>query len=124
MNFEKPNVTFTIFIDNKSIASADLCVMADEILDEDLKSKGDWYYFNRIFVPTKHRNKGFGTKLMTQIADWADTCKINIYNDVSPYDEERLDDLIRFYSKYGFSNLRMNTMIRIHKGDEYDRLYD
>jgi len=68
--------------------------------------KGEvWYYFNRLFVPQQLRRQGIATKLMTQVVEWADTNNYNIWNDINPYGEMDLDQLIKFYKKFGFEEI-------------------
>ena len=104
--------SFYIQLDPVSIGIADLSEMQTSswipLPDE------TWYYFNRLVIPTKFRNRGNGHKLMKKVIEWADQNKISIYLDASPYDgPEALPKLISFYFKHGFTLWQYNVMLRL-----------
>lgn len=68
----------------------------------EIRDLKNWWFFNRLFVPEKLRRRGLATKLMEQVVTWADQEKINILNTINPYGDLNLEQLIHFYSKYGF----------------------
>ena len=85
-------------------ATAELSKIDNKLVKDYLQINvdGTWYYFNRLFVTQKIRGKGLATRLMNQVIGWADTEKINILNEINPYGDLNLDQLISFYKKFGF----------------------
>lgn len=77
------------------------------------------YYFNRLVVPTTFRNKGHATALMQEVVAWFDENECDIVLDINAYGDLDLDQLIKFYSKFGFTRTpdrpRKNQMVRFFK---------
>ena len=112
--FREISKTFNIIEDNQ-LCSAEL---SHFIIDLDIPSVNlnqPIYYFNRLIVPPKVRNRGISKLLLQQVADWADQEKINIINEINPYGNLTLNHLIHLYKKYGFTLIRKNLMIRKYK---------
>jgi GNAT superfamily N-acetyltransferase len=81
----------------------------------EIKSKNQtWYYFNRLNVPEKIRNRGIATELMNELVDWADLEEINILLDINPYGDMSYNDLKKFYKKFGFK-VKKKSLIRLYK---------
>jgi GNAT superfamily N-acetyltransferase len=74
--------------------------------------EGVWYYFNRLMVPPKMRNKGIAKKLLQEMCNWANTDKVSIWLDINPYGDLDLHQLINLYSKFDFQQIADATMIR------------
>jgi GNAT superfamily N-acetyltransferase len=87
--------------DNSYLASAELSVM-----------KNNLYYFNRLLVNKKIRNKGYANQLLVEVCKWADQEKINILIDINPYGDLNYDQLLRFYQKFGFKLNKNKQLIR------------
>ena len=66
---------------------------------------GTWYYFNRLIVHPKIRNKWVATQLMEQVVIWADKERVNILNEVNPYGDLNRKQLVRFYERFGFEQV-------------------
>lgn len=73
-------------------AQADLTRMED----------GTWWVA-RVIVPQRFRGRGYGTKVMRRVAEWADAHGFILILEARPYDGEWwLDRLIAFYEAAGF----------------------
>ena len=57
---------------------------------------------SHIVLPKIHRNKGIGTKIMTEICKFSDENKMDIYLSPTEIDGTSTDVLIKFYKKFGF----------------------
>lgn len=62
----------------------------------------DWFYFNRLFVPSPIRGQGIAKDLLERVVIWADESEVNICLSVNPYGDVGFDDLVKLYSRYGF----------------------
>ena len=64
------------------------------------------YYFHRLFVREKYRNKGWATRLMEEILSKCDEKGIEVLLEINPYtddiDYQRLED---FYKRFGFEKV-------------------
>lgn len=60
------------------------------------------YYFNRLIVHSSLRNQGIATALMKTLVQVLDEEKITLLCDVNPYGDLTLEQLVLFYSKFGF----------------------
>jgi GNAT superfamily N-acetyltransferase len=103
--------------ENYCLAIAELSyIPCNSILEEsipNIKAGEKWFYFNRLNVPVKIRNKGIAKELLQQVIEWADGERYNIWLDINPYGDLDLRQLISLYMKYGFKMLiTPNTMIR------------
>jgi GNAT superfamily N-acetyltransferase len=96
---------------------ADLSKIDNDILQSNVKFKidGIWFYFNRLIVPKQLRGHGLSKKLLQRVANWADENKVNIWNDINPYGDLNLKQLIELYSQFGFKKIMKSTMVRLHK---------
>lgn len=109
-----------------------LCVSELSLIDDEdimrvfigkkkLKNSNDWYFFNRLNVPSIYRNQGYGSKLMDQTIRWADQEKVNIINTLNPYGDLNMEQLIKFFTKFGFEIAKQiketgdTVMIRYYK---------
>ena len=72
-----------------------------------------WFYFNRLFVNQKIRRMGVATDLMTQVINWADTEKFNIFIEINPYGDLDFDQLVNFYKKFGFTQQELSPVCLI-----------
>lgn len=108
-------ITFVIKKDGYP-ATAELSKIDNKLAKDYLQTdvNGTWYYFNRLVVYPKIRNKGLATRLMKLIIDWADAEKISILNEINPYGDLDMGQLIRFYAKFGFKkhNKHISLMTR------------
>ncbi len=81
------------------------------VLDADPFGDDVWR-ISRVNVPTGFRSQGVGGRLMTAICTDADAAGVTLILEPIPYDgPERLDDLVRFYQRFGFE-LCTTGMIR------------
>ena len=96
------------------IGTAEVTLMYPALFEmpKEIDTSRTWYYFSRIFVHRKIRNKGHATRLMQQLIEWADTYDYHIFCDINPYGDLTLEQLIVFYKKFGFKQIRKSTMIR------------
>ena len=101
------------------LSSATLSLIDNKCVSRFIKinSNDIWYYFNRLYVHPEIRNQGIATLLLKQVTVWADENKINILNEINPYGDLNLDNLILLYSKFGFKRVKKckNLMIRYYK---------
>lgn len=63
--------------------------------------KDEWY-FNRLFVHPKYRNKKYGTKLLTELLKIVKEKNTVLHMDINPYGEMSYQQLEAFYLKHGF----------------------
>jgi GNAT superfamily N-acetyltransferase len=68
------------------------------------------FWFTRL--KAKVEGQGEGTRLMKRLVQILDERKITVINGVNAYGSMSLEDLKRFYKKYGFKDIGDNTMIR------------
>lgn len=113
--------SFNIIHEN-CLCSAELSIIYDtNIISDAIKRVPDsteiWYYFNRLIVPMKVRNKKLSSQLLRQVAEWSDQEKFNIFLEINPYGNLNLKHLIQLYGKFGFKFLRQNLMTREHKNE-------
>lgn len=68
----------------------------------------------RINVPSAHRGKGVGSRLLGEVTLKADEARCTVVLEVSPSGDMNRDDLISWFSRNGFSVVdgTGNTMIR------------
>lgn len=109
--------TFNIYYECfNALASAELSRISSELItDKYLRLQNNIiYYFNRLIVPKKLRNKNIASVLMSRVCFWADEHHIVIFNDVNPYGDLDLEQLKTFYKKYGFTEIikDSNSLIR------------
>ena len=99
-------------------ATADLMKICSEFVRSFLQTDdvtGTWYYFNRLLVNKNIRGRGLATKLMSRVIFWADTENINILNELNPYGDLNMDQLISFYKKFGFKQPNNNIPLMIRR---------
>jgi len=91
-------------VENYRRAAAELSEMTNNV-----------FYFNRLIVDEKIRNKGCATALMQRVVKWADQEKTTIILDINSYGDLDYNRLLTFYLKYGFKfkNKKTKTLIRI-----------
>jgi len=94
------------------LSVADLSLIPFESIKEFTDIEGSWYYFNRLSVPYKVRNKGNATSLMREVCEWADSNNVSIYNEILPSGDLDLSSLITFYGKYRFKLVAPTIMLR------------
>jgi predicted GNAT family N-acyltransferase len=68
----------------------------------------------RINVPTKHRGKGYGTKLLSLVLADADSESVELWLEVSASDGLSHAELVSWYRRHGFSEGAYGYMIRRH----------
>lgn len=105
-----------------SLALAELSIMSEEIATQALTENGlkcpnnnVWYWFSRLNVPVKMRNRGIATQLMEQLTEWADSMQVNILNGVNASGSMDKESLILFYEKYSFVRISSDEMVRYPK---------
>ena len=82
---------------------------ADWLCEEmDLVSPVFW--FSRIKAKIEHR--GDGTFLMKKICAYADELKATIVNEINPYGDLSLEELICWFGKFGFKKYNRNVIVR------------
>lgn len=97
--------TFIIKENNKIVnACAELSLMYKDGLYLELKiiDNKPVYWFNRLFVNEKIRNKGYGKQLVSQVKEWADKHNFGIVCQANAYGGLSQDQLVEFYKKYKF----------------------
>jgi GNAT superfamily N-acetyltransferase len=67
-----------------------------------ISNMGNEWYFNRLVVHEKMRNKGVATLLMDELIKVLDEKQITLINDINPYGDLNFKQLEIFYKKYGF----------------------
>jgi GNAT superfamily N-acetyltransferase len=73
------------------------------VLDADPAGENAWR-IARVNVPQGYRGQGVGSQLMNEICADADAAGVTLTLEPIPYDgPERLDDLVRFYERFGFT---------------------
>lgn len=75
--------------------------ICNNLLDEPLK---DPWFFNRLCISEKLRNKGVATLMMKRLIEILDEKRIDLINTVNPYGDLNEEELIKFYKKFGFTN--------------------
>tara|TARA_Y100000310_G_C20694347_1_gene824436 strand:+ start:3195 stop:3581 length:387 start_codon:yes stop_codon:yes gene_type:complete len=78
--------------------------------DFDMDLKEPVFYFNRI--KAREEGKGEGTLMMKELIKILDEKKVTVINELNPYGNLNLEDLQKFYSKYGFVKKQDHLMIR------------
>lgn len=75
-------------------------------------------YFNRLFVPARHRRQKVGTLLVKTVLDVADEQNFAILLEPNPYEPKQmsLESLVSFYVELGFT-LRQHPVLVYHPGD-------
>lgn len=62
------------------------------------------FYFSRLFVKPKYRNKGIANKLLSKLVEYLDTNKNNCVLEINPYGDLNYEQLKKLYEKYGFKS--------------------
>ena len=73
-------------------------------------------YLSHLYVEPKHRKLQQATKFMNQLCLEADQAKITLIINPVPYDEYNnisVDNLVTFYSKFGFTNLQDEPLLLV-----------
>ena len=65
-------------------------------------NEGNVWYLSAFYVQESYRSRGYGVKLLSLLAEYADKHKIRIICDVFSYGELDNDALIRLYNRFGF----------------------
>lgn len=78
--------------------------------DFNMDLKEPVFYFNRI--KAREEGKGEGTLMMKELIKILDEKKVTVINELNPYGNLNLEDLQKFYSKYGFVKKQDQLMIR------------
>lgn len=66
------------------------------------KSEKPWFFFNRLFVNPKIRNRGVASSLLEKVEVWANEEEFNIFLNINPYGDLNLHQLVILYSKFRF----------------------
>lgn len=96
----------TCYVDYEHSAIADL-VKPGELT-------ANWT-ITRINVPSIHRGKGYGSKLLDSILKDADIERVILQLEVSPSDGLSYDQLINWYKRKGFRQTNIGYMKRMPK---------
>jgi GNAT superfamily N-acetyltransferase len=99
------SLSINIPCDEFHVASAEISKIPNE----------NCWYFNRLIVPQKFRNKGFATQLLKALEVVADNKKINIACDINPYGDLDFNQLHTLYAKFGFIDSTKYHMMRYCK---------
>ena len=62
----------------------------------------DTYFYNRLFIQPKHRNKGYGRQLYDKTCELLDKDDIALLIQVNPYGDLSYEQLVDFYTKHIF----------------------
>lgn len=76
--------------------------------DLELPDHHDWYYFNRIQIPSTFIPQNASILLYQAMCEYADLRRINIYNEIIPYTNSLLNrrKLKKFESLFGFRSFK------------------
>jgi len=99
-----------IYLDSRSCAELDRAdYLAD---DENIQTHLECpvYWFARI--KARVEGQGDGTLLMKRVCDHADHLKATIVNCINPYGRMNLEQLIQWFSKFGFDYVGNETVVR------------
>lgn len=83
-------------LDSISLAVLDVCEYEND----------KQFLITRINIPSRHRNKGVGTRLLSKCCQIADLNNYTLFIQVSAYSEEMNmsnSDLTNWYGKFGFT---------------------
>jgi hypothetical protein len=61
------------------------------------------YFFNRLI--SRERGKGGGTKVLREMLDEMDKLNTPLVNQVSPYGDMSMEQIVNFYKKEGFTRM-------------------
>lgn len=78
--------------------------------DFNIKIEPPIFFFNRLKARTE--GKGEGTLLMNELVKILDEKNITVVNQLNPYGKMTMENLEKFYSKYGFKKKVKGLMIR------------
>jgi predicted N-acetyltransferase YhbS len=73
------------------------------------------FWISRLSVPEKLRNKKIATTLMTELINWLDNNEYNAIICANPYGDLNLNQLIKLYSKFGFTFNEHNIGYRLYQ---------
>lgn len=86
-----------------------------QISNMNFLGNGEWF-FNRLYVHPKMRNKRVASLLMEELIKILDEEHIVLVNQINPYGDLDYDQLVKFYKKYGFVDMEIeNGLIRYPK---------
>ena len=77
------------------------------------------FYFNRLFVHPRYRNKGIAHKIMKEVVKIVDDNDIDILLEINPYGDLNMKQLISFYLKYLFKEHNEIQFLRKCKSTIY-----
>ena len=110
--FENESVSFSSDLGH---GCAELCELLAEVPTKIYP--GIWFWFSRLYVQPYARRKGAATDMMNKVVAWADEKGVAILNGINPYGEMTLEQLMIFYTKFGFVVLHGNVMYRLPRRD-------
>lgn len=73
------------------------------------------FMINRINVPARFRNQGYGTKLLEMILEDADFENVVLILQVAPSGEMGPDELIAWYKRHGFDMIDQEQFLMRRK---------
>lgn len=95
--------------DNISLMTEDgsICQLdrADYLKNQVPAEIGDSHLFWFVRLKSKTEGKGNGSFLMRELVKILDENKLWVLNSINPYGSMNLEQLIKFYQKYGFTLL-------------------
>lgn len=69
------------------------------------------FFFNRLNVPEKIQNQGIGRELVLASINYARENNLFLINTINPYGSLDKQQLLEFYEKHGFYNLKDGFMV-------------
>ena len=69
------------------------------------------WYFNRLFVPVKLRNRGIASKLLEKLLEVMKRDGMTVVLEINPYGDLNLRELRELYMRYGFKKTRGEYLI-------------
>jgi hypothetical protein len=109
--FERVNEhEITIMLKSASVAELNRAdYMADYGSDYDTLNV-PIFWFSRI--KAKVEGRGDGTFLMQRVCHHADQLKATIVNAINPYGRKNLEQLIKWFERFGFEHVEENLVVR------------
>lgn len=74
-------------------------------------------------IKARKESEGEGTRLMRHLCDLVDRLSITIVNYPNPYGRMDMEELVRWYQKYGFELLNDGGLVRRPKLREKENVY-
>ena len=116
-NFINLNIKEKIFLATAELSLTDEELAKTYLIDSnlDLTKINKIFFFNRLSVPAKIRNQGYGTALMKELIKLADQKDFLIINTANSYGDLEQNKLISWYQKFGMQLLNEDGLLIYHQ---------